>query len=132
MAITRNEKTRKPSTTKPRQPPTRPPMPPKDFQKCLRRIVCPKVHGHANHCLDGFGLKGTGINPSAKPKTPLGWEFVVLERNLAAERGDILNSLRKGPGLVDGKTGRSCHGGCLWKELKKLWKLWPLDFWWLL
>jgi len=61
-------------------------MPPKDFQKCLRRIVCPKVHGHANHCLDGFGLKGTGINPSAKPKTPLGWEFVVLERDLAAER----------------------------------------------
>ena len=31
-------------------------------------------------------------------------------------------------GRVDGKTGRSCHGGCLWKELKKLWKLWPLDF----
>ena len=86
MVTTRHEKARKPSATKVKQPIQRPPMPPKGFQKCLKRAVCPKAHGHANHCLDGFGLKGSGINNSAKAKTPLGWEFVVLQRDLAAER----------------------------------------------
>ena len=61
-------------------------MPAKGFQMCLKRIVFPKEHGHPQTCLDGFGLRGNGINNSAKSKTPLGWEFVVLARNLAAER----------------------------------------------
>ena len=86
MVTTRHEHARKPSATKTKQPIKRPPMPPKGFQKCLKRIGCPKEHGHASTCLDGFGLKGSGINNSAKAKTPLGWEFVVLKRDLAAER----------------------------------------------
>ena len=61
-------------------------MPAKGFQMCLKRIVCPKEHGHPQTCLDGFGLGPQGLNRSAKSKAPLGWEFVVLRRNLAAER----------------------------------------------
>ena len=64
---------------------TKPVLYSKPGEWCLKRFVCPYMHGHLGMCLDGFGIKGK-MSPAAKPKVPVGFVESLPARDFAGAR----------------------------------------------
>ena len=81
---------------------TKPVLYSKPGQWCLKRFVCPYMHGHLGKCLDGFGINGR-LSPANKPKVPVGFAESLPARDFAGARRDRRDWTQNDNDIWDGE-----------------------------